>query len=58
MPRSRPGGGGGGGGGGHWTQLELTDALRVQFKYTVRGQGIITYNRNWWEGVWGGGGKK
>ena len=47
----------GGGEGGHWTQLELIDALRVQFKYTVRGQGIITYNRNWWEGVCGGGGR-
>ena len=28
--------------------------LRVEFKYTVsRGQGIITCNRDWWEGVWG-----
>ena len=43
------------GGGGDCPQLELTDALRVQIKYTVRGQGIMTYNRNWREGVWGGG---
>ena len=50
MPRSSPGG------GGNWAQLELTDALRVQIKYTVRGQGIMTYNSNWREGVWGGGG--
>ena len=28
--------------------------LRVEFMYTVsRGQGIITCNRDWWEGVWG-----
>ena len=27
--------------------------LRVEFKYTVRGQGIITCNRDWWERVWG-----
>ena len=28
--------------------------LGVEFKYTVRGQGIITCNRGWWEGVRGG----
>ena len=27
--------------------------LRVEFKYTVRGQGIITCNRDRWQGVWG-----
>ena len=26
--------------------------LRVEFKYMVGGQGIITSNRDWWEGVW------
>ena len=37
--------------------------LQVEFKYTVKGQGIITCNRDWWEevrgggdGGWGGGG--
>ena len=30
--------------------------LRVEFKYTVKGQGIITCNREWWEVRGGGGG--
>ena len=31
------------------------DPLRVEFKYTVRGRGIITYNCEW-SGLGGGGG--
>ena len=31
----------GGGGGGDGAQRELTDALQVQIKYTVRGQGLL-----------------
>ena len=35
-------------------------SLQVEFKYTVKGQGIITCNRDWWEevreGERGGGG--
>ena len=36
------------------SQLAATmHPLWVEFKYTVRGKGIITCNRDWWEGVWG-----
>ena len=27
-------------------------SLRVEFNYTVGGQGIVTCNRDWWEGEW------
>ena len=27
--------------------------LQVEFKYTVRGQGIMMCNHDWWEGAWG-----
>ena len=36
------------------SQLAATmHPLWVEFKYTVKGKGIITCNRDWWEGVWG-----
>ena len=32
---------------------QLFYPLQLEFKYTVRGQEIITCNRHWWDRVWG-----